>query len=131
MTTNAGKVGGLTTSQIEVFADGLYYFANLDGVHENELEVIREFLNESGHPDYFEKLSTVEFTVERAFRVLDTSYLRRLFLKACLVTCMSDHTLTPAEEDAMEFLVHVFGAATSLQELQDELKESRVGASSL
>lgn len=124
MTKNEKSVIGLTGEQIEVFADGLYYFANLDGVHENEIQVIREFLNDVGRSDYIERLPAVEFSVERASRVLDTSYLRRLFLRACLVVCMSDHALTTAEEDALEFLASVLAIDTSLRELKAELEET-------
>lgn len=113
----------LTPEQVTVFAAGLYYVANVDGVSESELSVIREFLSDTGHADLIDRLPSIDFEIERAVEVLDTSFLRTLFLKACVLLVGADGSVSPEEREAIEFVAAAFGVDKEVDAILSEVAD--------
>ncbi len=107
--------------QVEIFARGLYHLASVDGIDERELTVIREFLSEAGQSSLFEQLSQRPFDLHEAHDVLETSFLRRLFIRAAIVLVRADGELSAAERTAVEGLADAFGQSDLLGELEAEV----------
>jgi tellurite resistance protein len=118
---NASSSGALTTEQVTVFAAGLRYVADVDGITEHEQQVIREFLTEAGHPELLDRLETLDFEIERAVEVLDTTFLRTLFIKACVLLVESDGALSELEREALDFVAAAFGMQGQLPAIQEEV----------
>lgn len=111
----------MTTAQIETIADGLYLIATLGGVHEQELEIVKTFLRDAGHVGYVDQLGARSFEVEEAVTVLNTQFLRRLFIKAAILLVRADHVVTTEERDLLEFLARAFGLLEELGALEQEV----------
>ena len=87
----------MTPEKIDVFARGLYHVANIDGVDPKELTMIQSFCKEAGQPDMAKTLPSSSFRVSE-LAALETSFLKRTFLKACLVMIRRDGKITQAEK---------------------------------
>lgn len=88
----------MTEDQVDIFARGLYHVAGVDGIDPKETKLIQDFLKEAGHPDKENELAGSAFHVAE-LAGLETSFLKRVFLKACLVLIRSDGKITDAEKD--------------------------------
>ena len=87
----------MTPEKIDVFARGLYHVANIDGVDPKETEMIQIFCKEAGQPDLAKTLPSSNFHISE-LAALETSFLKRTFLKACLVMIRRDGKITQAEK---------------------------------
>ncbi len=119
MATNDDKTL-MRPDQAEVFARGLYFLANIDGIDDQEIAIIRDFLEEVGRPELMDELATNEFDSLNAADVLSTSFLRRIFLKTALVLVRADGVLSDAEMDAIRGIAARFGLDDGLDELLTE-----------
>lgn len=111
----------LTKDQVTTFAAGLRYVAAVDGISDTELEVIREFVTDAGHPELLDGLDELPFDIDQAVAALDTTFLRGLFLKACILLVRADGTVSEAERGALQFLSAAFGRNDDIEELEQEL----------
>ena len=107
--------------QVKVFARGLYHLANTDGIDEREIAVIKEFLDETGTPELMDGVTEGEFDLNEACEILDTSFLRRIFLKAAVVLVRADGEFTDAEQSAVQDVAQAFGLEEALDELFAEV----------
>jgi hypothetical protein len=79
--------GGLTLEEVDVFARGLYYLASVDNhVDDREVKLIEEFLRETGSALTMDELKTRQFSLYEAVQVLETTFLRRIFVKAAIAS---------------------------------------------
>lgn len=101
----------MNQEQVDVFARGLYHVAQVDGVDESEISLIKEFLDESGNSDLVRELPASSFHVAE-LAALETNFLKRVFLKACLVLVRRDGKITDSEKD----IVAQISAYLDLQE---------------
>lgn len=106
--------------QAEVFARGLYYLADIDGIDDREVELIRAFLDEVGRPDLLGKLPTGSFDPTDAAEFLETSFLRRVFLRTAIVLIRADGKVTDEEREAIAAIAFAFGLEPALAELMSE-----------
>ena len=114
----------LTPEKIDVFARGLYHVANVDGVDPAELTMIQSFLKEAGQPDMAKTLPSSSFHVSE-LAALETTFLKRTFLKACLVMIRRDGKITPAEKLLVMQLALSLGLEDEFDALdQEAAKES-------
>ncbi len=109
--------GGLSVEVIDVFARGLYHLANVDGIDEREVKLLSEFLEESGTGLQFGDLEKTSFSATEAAMVLETSHIRRVFVKAAVAMVKADGIYSDAERaeigklaDAFEMSNAEFGA---------------------
>ena len=101
--------GGLTPDVIELFARGLYHLASVDGIDDKETHLIKEFLAESGAAISFESLADSQFSATEAALTLETTYLRRVFVKAAVALVKADGIFSDAERHAIGELADAFG----------------------
>ena len=105
--------GGLTPAEVEVFARGLYHLASVDQIDPREEKLIREFLDESRTDLSFEELASSSFSATEAALALDTSYLRRVFIRAAVVLVKADGKFTDNERRALGDIADAFGMSNS------------------
>jgi len=114
----------MTPEKIDVFARGLYHVANIDGVDPKEMSLIQSFLKEAGQPEMAKTLPNSDFRVSE-LAALETSFLKRTFLKACLVMIRRDGKITQAEKLLVMQLALNLGLEDEFDALdQDAAKES-------
>ena len=110
--------------QLDLFARGLYYLAGVDGVADEEVAVIREFLGEMGEPDLMSSLDKVPFDPRMAALSFPTQHQRALFLRTAIVLVRADGTITDAEREALASVAGVFGMADDLPALEQTVAEA-------
>jgi tellurite resistance protein len=106
--------------QAEAFAQGLYYLASVDGIDEREIQLIRDFLAEVGHPDLIARLSAEAFDLETAVRSLTTSFIRQVFLRTAIALVQADGTVSQEERFALRTIAKRFGLEANLDTLLAE-----------
>lgn len=100
--------GGLSPEVIDVFARGLYHLANVDGMDEREQKLITEFLEETGSELRFDDLKDSAFSATEAAMTLETSHIRRVFVKAAVAMVKADGVFSDAERHAIGELADAF-----------------------
>jgi hypothetical protein len=114
----------LSPEKIDVFARGLYHVANIDGVDPKEMTLLESFLKEAGQPELAKKLPNSTFHVSE-LAALETTFLKRTFLKACLVMIRRDGKITQAEKLLVMQLALNLGLEDEFDALdQEAAKES-------
>lgn len=114
----------MTPEEVEVFARGLYYLASVDDdVDPRELKLIEEFLSETGSALTLDELKARQFSFYEAVQVLETTYMRRIFVKAAIALVHSDGVYTDEERRALGTLADVFGLSNA--EFGDLEQEAR------
>lgn len=99
---------GLTPEHAEVFARGLFYLANVDGMEDREERLIKEFIAESGAPISYDQLKDSSFSATEAAMVLETTWIRRVFLKAAIALVKADGHFSDAERHAIGEIADAF-----------------------
>lgn len=94
--------------EVEVFARGLYYLADVDGIDARETALIEEFLKESGSALTLGDLEGKFHPLEAAIG-LEASYKRRFFMRAAMALVRADGTFSAAERKAMGAFADAFG----------------------
>lgn len=101
--------GGLTEDEVHVFARGLYHLATQDGIDPREEELIRGFLKDANSTLKWEDLAGSEFNPLEAAQALDTTYLRRIFIKAAVALVKADGNFSDKERHALGKIADAFG----------------------
>lgn len=92
----------LSFDQVKVLVHGMMAVARVDGVHDNEMTLIREFYGScarTGDPT-LETVAGGPFDPVDAKRAFDTANGRKLFLKSLILLAFADGQYGP-EEDAI------------------------------
>ncbi|HVI03864.1 MAG TPA: hypothetical protein VM869_34460 [Enhygromyxa sp.] len=101
---------GLRPQEVEVFARGLWYLATIDGeAHEREEQLIREFLAEANSKLSWAEVTRGDFAPLEAANLLETTFLRRIFMKLAVALVHADGVYTDNERKAIGELADVFG----------------------
>lgn len=108
--------------QLDIFARGLYHLARVDGVADEERGVIREFLDDMGEPELMSSLDKVAFDSRMLALSLDTSDLRRLFIKTGLLLIYADGVFSDEERAAIDEVAGALGMTDDLPALEVEMK---------
>lgn len=117
------KTAGLTPRQVEVFARGLFWLANVDGIEDSELAVISDFLAEAASDWKIDRLQALdpEFDPRELPAVLDTSFLRRVFLKAAVALIAADRKVSEREKRALHRASRLLGLSdVAYAQLEEE-----------
>ncbi len=99
----------LSDDQVRVFAAGLYHLAATDGVSPGERALIEEFCRDAGAPALAAELDALTFDPVEAYEVLETTWLRTLFLRAALRVIESDGRVSQEEQEALHWMATAFG----------------------
>ena len=102
---------GLGPQEVEVFARGLWYLATADGneAHEREEQLIREFLEETKSGLSWAEVTRGDFSPTEAANLLETTFLRRIFMKLAVALVHADGVYTDNERKAIGEFADVFG----------------------
>ncbi len=122
-TTNSADGFALNTNQIETFAAGLYQLAACDGIADDEVAIIREFVTEAGIPDLANRLEGLPFDPATAYDVLESSWLRKLFLQAALLIVRADGKVTDDERETLSWMTVAFGITGGYEALEAQLAD--------
>jgi tellurite resistance protein len=105
---------GLRPQEVEVFARGLWYLATIDGEAEpREQTLIREFLDEANSDLKWEEVTRGDFSPLEAATVLETTFLRRIFMKVAVALVHADGVYTDNERTAIGEFADVFGMSNA------------------
>lgn len=117
---------GLKPHEVEVFARGLWYLATIDGeADEREAKLIREFLDETGSDLSWGDVTHGEFAPIEAANLLETTFLRRIFMKLAVALVWADGVYTDNERVAIGEFADAFGMTNAdFGELEQEGKKS-------
>jgi tellurite resistance protein len=103
----------MSPEAIDVFARGLHHLASVDGMDDRERRLIEEFLRETDSGIDFESLRETSFSPTEAAMMLETSYLRRLFIKVAVALVKADGTFSDAERHAIGEIADAFGLSNA------------------
>jgi tellurite resistance protein len=102
--------GGLQPQEIEVFARGLWYLATVDGESDpREEALIKEFLEEADSDLTWEQVTNGDFDPLEAATLLETTFLRRIFMKLAVAVVHADGVYTDNERQAIGDFADAFG----------------------
>lgn len=105
---------GLSTEAADLFARGLFYLANVDGMDEREETLLRDFIEESGCTVAFDALKKdTDFSMHEAAMVLETSFQRRMFVLAAIAMIKADGKYSQAERHALGEVADAFGLSNA------------------
>jgi tellurite resistance protein len=104
---------GMSNEAADIFARGLYFLANVDGMEEREERLIKEFLAESGCATKWEELKDSSFNASEASMMLETTWHRRMFVKAAVALVKADGVYSDAERTAIGQIADAFGMSNA------------------
>jgi tellurite resistance protein len=105
---------GLRPQEIEVFARGLWYLATIDGASDpREETLIREFLEETKSALTWTEVTRGDFAPLEAANLLESTFLRRIFMKLAVALVHADGVYTDNERKAIGEFADVFGMSNA------------------
>jgi DnaJ-domain-containing protein 1 len=114
--------GDIRPDQVRAMAHGLHHLAAVDGIAERERELIREFLKDGGVDLDVESLAKIPFSLDELLYSLDTVFLRKTFLKVCVLMARADGTVTDEELAELRRISQAMGIHEPLDDLVSELE---------
>ena len=97
----------------EMFARGLYYLATVDGIEASEEKLLKEFLEEAGIKLKLDKLAAEGFSAQELAQVIDTTHMRRIFIKAAIAMVKADGKFSDGERHALGEIADAFGLSNA------------------
>jgi len=117
----AGKE--LRPDQVRAMAHGLYAFAQIDGLTETEKDLIQSFMRDGDVDLDFDKLATIPFSLDSLLYSLDTIFLRKTFLRICVLLAKADGAMSPEETEELRRISQAMGIGEPLEDLTADLTE--------
>jgi tellurite resistance protein len=111
----------LRPDQVRAMAHGLYYLAAIDGVTTREKELIQSFLREGNVELDPDKLAEIPFSREELTHSLDTMFLRKAFLRACVLVARADGEISSGELAELRRLAQALGITEPIEDLTADL----------
>jgi tellurite resistance protein len=99
----------LNFEQVKVLTHALVTVAKVDGIHDNEMSLIREFYQScarAGDPR-LEDVAKGSFSIEKAKVLFDSPPLAKMFVKSTILLAFADGEYAQGEDD----LIRQWGAA--------------------
>lgn len=121
---------GLRPQEVEVFARGLWYLATIDGASDaSEEALIREFLDDTKSSLSWAEVTRGDFAPLEAANLLESTYLRRIFMKLAVALVHADGVYTDNERKAIGEFADVFGMSNAdFGEIEQAGKRSGITA---
>ena len=121
----------LNFDQVKALTHGLMALAKVDGIHDNEMHLIREFYegcSRAGDPR-LEDVAGGPFDINTAKPLFDTPELRKLFVKSLILLAYADGTYAQAEKDLIrEYSTALGVSGDEVEALHEATKEHMLGA---
>ena len=120
---------GLSPIEVDAFARGLWYLATIDGeADDREAALIKEFLDEANSDLKWEEVTSGITPLEVA-NLLETSFMRRIFMKLAVALVHADGVYTDNERKAIGEFADVFGMSNAdFGEIEQEGKRVELAA---
>ena len=114
----------LDPQEVEAFARGLWVLATADGeAHPSEQALIREFLADTGNTVSWEQATAPDFGPSDVAIQLESTFLRRVFMKAAVTLVHADGVYTDNERRVIGEFAEAFGLShTEFGELEQAAK---------
>ncbi|MCB9523392.1 MAG: SPFH domain-containing protein [Myxococcales bacterium] len=111
------------------FARGLYHVAACDGLDSREKAAFKAFLAQVGLPDD-PAMYAADFDPAEAARTLDSTWLRRTFIRACRLMVQVDGRISTAERDTLRALAAALkvGERVALEDLEGKVSPDALAA---
>ncbi len=121
----------LNFEQVKCLTHGLLAVAKVDGVHDSEMRMIREFYDSCarvGDPR-LEDVVQGEFDINRAKTLFDTPELSKLFVKSLILLAFADGTYAQLEDDLIRKYADGLGLTSdNVDHLHEATKEFLLSA---
>src|SRR5262245_34684186 len=91
----------LSFDQVKALTRAMLTVARVDGVHDNEMRMVREFYegcSRQGDPR-LEEIATGKFEIEGARALFNTPELAKMFIKTMVLLAFADGHYAKAEDD--------------------------------
>jgi len=121
----------LDFEQVKVLTHGMMSLAKVDGIHDNEMVLIREFYESCtrGGDPRLEDVAKGPFPVDKAKRLFDTPELAKLFVKSLILLAFADGEYGSAEDDLIrEWAISLGVSSTEVDALHEATKEHMLGS---
>ena len=116
----------LRPDQVRAMAQGLYWLALIGGVTEREKALLQDFLREGGLDLDLETLAGIPFSLEGILVSLDTLFLRKTFLRTCILMAKADGAVSSQEMTELRRLAQAMGIDEPLDSLMAEVENKSV-----
>ncbi len=116
----------LRPDQVRAMAQGLYWLAQIDGVSESERTLLQDFLKEGRLDLDLETLAAVPFSLEGLLVSLDTLFLRKTFLRTCILMAKADGSISPKEMAELRRLSQAMGIHEPLDSLMADVENKSI-----
>jgi hypothetical protein len=126
MIIQRGQSAELRPDQVRAMAQGLYWLALIEGVTEREKALLQDFLREGGLDLYLETLAGIPFSLEGLLVSLDTLFLRKTFLRTCILMAKADGTVSSQEMAELRRLAQAMGIDEPLDSIMAEVENKSV-----
>ncbi len=103
----------LTFEQVKVLTHAMMAVARVDGVHDNEMRLVREFYEScarAGDPR-LEDVATGPFDPQRAKTHFETPEMAKMFLKTMILLAFADGEYATPEDDLIRQYADVLGVS--------------------
>jgi uncharacterized tellurite resistance protein B-like protein len=121
----------LTFEHVKSIVAGMFAVAKVDGVHDREMAMIREFYEgcaRAGDPR-LEEVVNAGFDPQVAKKLFETKDRARLFVKSLILLAFADGTYARAEDDLIRAIAKEFGLdGAEVDQLHQATKEYLLGA---
>jgi len=108
--------------QVRAMAHGLYHLADIDGIKDTEKDLIKEFLRDGNVDLDVEGLARIPFSLEALTHSLDTVFLRKTFLKTCILLCRADGVCSDQELAELRRIAQMMAVDEPLDSLMAQLE---------
>jgi hypothetical protein len=116
----------LRPDQVRAMAQGLYWLALIEGITEREEALLQDFLREGGLDLDLETLAGIPFSLEGLLVSLDTLFLRKTFLRTCILMARADGTVSSQEMAELRRLAQAMDIDEPLDSLMADVDDKSV-----
>lgn len=121
----------LTFDHVKVLTHALFAVAKVDGVHDNEMALIREFYESctrAGDPPLAD-IAGGKFDIESAKALFDTDEAKQLFLKSLILLAFADGKFATVEDEIIREYAEALGVSgEQVDNLHEATKEYLLSA---
>lgn len=108
--------------QVRAMAHGLYHLADIDGIKDSERQLIQDFLRDGKVDLDVDGLARIPFSIEELTYSLDTVFLRKAFLKACVLLCRADGICSDKELAELRRIAQIMSVDEPLDSLMAQIE---------
>jgi len=116
----------LRPDQVRAMAQGLYWLALIEGVTDREKALLQDFLREGGVDIDLETLAGIPLSLEGLLVSLDTLFLRKTFVRTCILMAKADGAVSSQEMGELRRLAQAMGIDEPLDALMADVEQKRI-----